>query len=44
MFKSEVFMENILRLMMEFLISQTKEDLVDPKKILSKTCTTVSKL
>jgi hypothetical protein len=43
-FKSEEFMENILKPMTVFLISQTEEDSVDPKSILFKICTMVSKL
>ena len=35
--KSEVFMESIVSLMMEFLIFQTEEDLVALKSNLSKT-------
>jgi hypothetical protein len=40
-FKSEVPTESILRLMITFMISQTRGDLVVPKLILYKICTTV---
>ena len=39
MCRLEVSMVNILRLMMASLISQTEEDLVDPKLTSFKTCT-----
>lgn len=43
-FKSEELMESTLKLMIIFMISQTKEDLVDQKLIWFKICTTELKL